>query len=143
MLAFDHGLGLMFASGAVAADIEFVGVVLLQSDMDAPLGDIAPTLLHRLAMAVAQHLQSILGAPDEGTQGHGYGQAYHPRAGDAHAHGVFQDIGTQAQLDMFGQNAQCLTCPRHTQRHGHRLSTSDGWHHLLTNQPDDGLGLSS
>ena len=137
--AFYDGLRLMTAAGAGDADVELVGVVLLEGNVDAVLGDERLTLLDSLLGAVLQYLELQLGTADEGAEGNGDGQSDHACAGNADTHGVLQDIATEAQLDMLWQTAEDLACLCDAQGYGNRLGAPDGWHHLAVNEVNNRL----
>ena len=92
----------MAVGGHDDIDEQLVGVVLFQSDMHAVLGNIGLACLHGLAVTVAKNLQLQFGSSDERSQGNGDGKSHHAGARDAHAHSVFQDVCTQAQLNVLG-----------------------------------------
>ena len=127
-----------FGIAHAGMDIELVGVVLFEGDMDVVLGDVALGGLKICIGAVAQDFQTKTRFPANGSHCHGNGKAYHSaRAGDAYAHCVLQDVGTQSQLDELGNDVPTAggggklfsgTC--HTEGYGHRLGTSDGRHYF-------------
>ena len=96
---------------------------------------------HGIGVAVLDDLQLILRLADEGSERYGDRQSDHSRARYAHTHGVFQNIGAESQVDALRLITQSFARFRHTQCHGYGLGASDGWHHLLMYQRDDGLSL--
>ena len=62
------------------------------------LVDVLLPLLKRFGGDVLEYFELVLRLADDGTQGDSDGQAYHASAGDAHAHGVFEDVGA---FDVF------------------------------------------
>lgn len=97
-------------------DIKFFGDSLLQADTDTFFVDIPAALRNGLGRHVAQHFQPVLRAADERPERHGDRQADHPRTGNPHAHGVLEDIGTQAHSDRFGTHTEQFGGTRRTQR---------------------------
>ena len=98
VMTLDDGLALVVVAPAEDADVELVGVVLLQVYGNATFVDKLPPSGDGGTVAVLQHFQLVLGAAHEGAERHGDGKAYHSRAGNTHAHRVLQDVGTQTQL---------------------------------------------
>ena len=141
MGTLDDSLRLVAASRAHYTNIKLVGVVLLEGDVYAVLGDERLARFHRRLVAVAQHLKAQFGLANEGSEGDGDGQPHHARARNAHAHGVFQDVRAQPQLDMLGAHAQQLRCLRHTEGYGHRFGAADGGNHLLSDELQDRVFL--
>ena len=134
-------LGLVAACGARHCDVELVGRVVLELDAYAPFGYVLLTLVHGGACAVLQHLQAQLGPADERAEGYGYGQAGHARAGYAHAHGVFQNVGAQVHPYAFGHCAQSLPRLSHAEGYGYRLRAAYRRHYLPVDKLDYGLSF--
>ena len=133
----NDGAGGVSAALADGFDIELVAAVLFQVDNDAVLVDEALALFHGLGGDVLEHLELVLALTDDGAQCDGDGQAYHAGAGDAHTHGVLQDVGTQQDGDFLRTAAQHLGGAAHTQGHCHGLGTSHGRNHLAFHQRDN------
>ena len=77
---------------ALHLDIEFLGRIFFLQNFDTILGDILLALLHIFGCGVFQHFEAVFRLADQGAEGDGDGQSYHPRARNAYAHSVFQDI---------------------------------------------------
>ena len=134
MMGLDACLCLMTVSHTYHVDEELIRVFLLQLDVYPVLVDKAFPLFYSLFGAVVQHLQLQFRPADKCTQGNGNGQSDHSRSRDAHPHGILQDIGTQAQVDLLRFRTENLRCFGHTQGHCHRFRTTYGGNHLLVNQ---------
>ena len=80
---------------------EFVRVLIFKYDVNAVLGNVLPALDHRLTRTIAENFKPQLRPTDECTQRNGDGQSDHACTGDAHPHGVLQDISTQPQFNVF------------------------------------------
>ena len=119
------------------SDIEFVGVVLLQSDVDASLVDKCLATLNSLAVHVAQHLQTVFRFAHQGSQGHGDGQSYHPCAGNAYAHSILQHVGAKPYMYLLGRATQKLSGFGHAEGDGGGFGASYGGHHLMLDKSDD------
>lgn len=65
------------------------------------------------------------------------GRPIMPRAGDAYAHGVFEDIGREAGDDAFGFRAEDFGGFRHAEGDGDGLRAADGRYDLAVDQGDD------
>ena len=104
----DDGAGGMATSLAQDLNIQFVAFALLELDVDASLINVLLALLDGLGTNVLDDLELVLALADDGAQGDGDGQAYHARAGDAYAHGVLEDVGTEQCRDFFRSRAQGL-----------------------------------
>ena len=57
-------------------------------------------------------------------------------AGYAYTHGIFQDIGREHHVYLLWCFAKQFCCLCNTQRHSHRLSTTDSWHDLVFDKRD-------
>ncbi len=122
-------------------DVELLLDVLLERYGDALLIDVAPSALHGLGRGVAQHFELVLRAADERAQRDGDGQADHSRAGNAHAHGVLEDVGREPCGDLLGRAAQRLGGAGHAERHGDGLRTSDCGYDLAVDEVDDAFSF--
>ena len=90
---------------------------------------------------IAQHLQAVFAFAHQRTQRNGNRKSHHASAGNAHAHGVFQNVGTQIRLDVSRCATQRLGSLSHTQRHRHRFRTTDSRHHFTLHQLNNSLSL--
>ena len=133
----DDSRGLLLPRRRDDFDIEFLGNAFLELDVDAVLRDKALAGLQCFGRQVAQHFKLIFALADQGAQRDCDGQAGHAGAGDAHAHGIFQDIGAQQRLDLIGPAAQLFGGFCRTQRHRHGLGATDGGDDFLVYQRDD------
>lgn len=111
-------------------DVEFFLDSLLQSDGDAFLVHIPLAACHGLGIDVAQHFEPVGGLADQGAERNGDRQADHARAGDAHAHGVLEDIGREAGDDAFGFRTEDFGGFRHAEGDGDGLRAADGRYDL-------------
>ena len=134
-------LSLLVSGAAHHVDIQLVGVLVLERDMYAVFGDECLAALHVLLLAVAQHFQLQFRLAHERAEGYGNGQTDHSRAGDAYAHGVFEDVGAESHFDMPGHGAQQFCSFRHAQCHGDRFGAADGRNHLPVHQFKNGFFL--
>ena len=141
VVTLDDAFRLMAIGTAHHTDIEFVGVFLFQGDTDAPFVNKLPPSGHRRLVAVFQHFELVFRLPYQGTEGHSDGQAYHSSAGDAHAHRVFHDIGTEPQFHFFRRGAEQFFGLGHAQCHCYGLCTSYCGDHLLMHQLNDSLSF--
>ena len=84
---------------------------------------------------VAQDLQPEARFAADGTEGYGDGQTYHAaRPRNTYAHGIFQDIGAQAQMDVLGTLAQQFSRTCYAESHSHRFGTTDGRYYFAVEQ---------
>ncbi len=92
MLLGNGGDGLMPLSLAETFHVKLLGCVLERN------GDVARVLVEPLFRGLhlfffqVEHFQLTFTLAGDKAHGYGDRQAYHARAGDAHAHGVFEDI---------------------------------------------------
>ena len=133
----DDGAGGMATSLAQDLNIQFVAFALLELDVDASLINVLLALLDGLGTNVLDDLELVLALADDGAQGDGDGQADHACAGDAHAHGVLEDVGTQQGGDFLRFSAQCLGGAGYTQCHCHGLGTAHSGDNLALHQRDN------
>ena len=112
VMRFDTCLCLMTASLTNHIDIELIGIVLFELDIHAVLGNEPFAFFHGLTVTVTQHLQFQLWSSDQSPQCNGNGQSDHSSTGNPHAHGIFQDIGTESDIDLFWSATQqgCCLC---------------------------------
>ena len=87
-----------------------------------------------LGRYVAQHFELIGTLADEGAQRDGDRQAGHASSGDAHAHGVLQNIGAQQGFNLLGPAAQLFGGPCRAKGHGHGLGAADGGDNFFMDQ---------
>ena len=130
---------LVAVSLASHLDIEFLGDILFEIDVDMIALDIFLPLLEDVRCQVAQHLQLVFAFSAERTERNGYGQTDHPRTGDAYSHRVFQHVGTQQHRDMGRTLAQVLRGSCGTEGHGHWLCTANGGDNLFFYERDNGM----
>ena len=142
VLAAYHGLGVPAFGLAVHPHIEFVGGVLLERDINTFFGYVVASALHGGGIDILEHFELVVGLAGDGAERDGDGQSYHVGARYAHAHGVFQDIGTQRHFYFFGQRAEHFGGFSHTERHTGRFGASHGGHHLFVEQFEHGFPLS-
>ena len=83
--------------------VEFVRRIGLQIDVNTAFGDVSLTLLHIRRCGIAQDFQSVVRMSDQGAQCHGNRQSHHAGAGNAHAHGVLQDVCAEPHVDAGGR----------------------------------------
>ena len=139
MTPFDNGRFALSGGLAGDFDIEQFADVGLHADVDAAFAHEAFSIFEGFGREVFEHLQLVFRLADECSQGNGNGQSNHARAGDAHAHRVFQDVARKLGGDFLGSATEHFRGARRTQRHGHRLCATDGRHHLLLNEIDNSL----
>ena len=110
--------------------IKFLRNVFLQRNTDTLFINQFLSLFYSFRSTVFQHLELIIGLPDQRTQSHSDGQPDHSRTGDSYSHCIFQDISTQQYLYFlrFGPQSLCSFC--YTQCNCNRLCTSDSRNHL-------------
>ena len=102
MTAGDDGGGCVASGLAGHLDVKLLGDVFFQFDADVVrVGNKLFALLQSLRCEIFDDLQLIFAFADDGTERNGNGQAYHPRTGNAHPHGVFQHVGTQPYLYLL------------------------------------------
>ena len=76
-------------------DIELVGGIAFQvNGYAAVVGQKCLGAFHGFGIDILQAFQFTFGPADQGPQCNGNGEAHHARSGNAHAHGVLQDVGT-------------------------------------------------
>ena len=132
-----HHLCLVPFGPDIHLHVEFVGSVVLEVDVDAPLRYVLPSAFHIGGRAVAQHLEPVAGVSRQGAEGDGYGQSHHTCAGYAHTHGVFQDVGAEPCLHVFGRAAQHFGGTGHGERHAHGFGAADGRYDATSHQSYD------
>ena len=72
----------------------------------------------------------------------GYRQSDHAAcARDTDTHRIFQNIGAQPHVDMFGAAAQFFGRAGRAQRHGDRFGAADSRHHFAIHERDDALSF--
>ena len=131
--------GLVAVSLASDLDIEFLGDILFEIDVDMIALDIFLSLLEDVRCQVAQHLQLVFAFSAERTERNGNGQSDHTRTGNTHSHRVFQHVGTQQHRDMRRTLAQVLRGSCGTEGHGHWLCTANGGDNLFFYERDNGM----
>ena len=139
--AGDYGAAGMAPGEGVDFDIEFLGGVLFQGDADSVFAYVFLSAFHRVGSHVPEHLESVCGASDEGSEGYGYRQAGHSGAGYAHSHGVLQDVGAEEGLDSLGDFAERLRGPGHAQGHRDGLRAAYRRHDLPLYEGQDLLAF--
>ena len=141
VLSRDDGARLVpVAVGGRDVDIEFLADVLRQCDVDAALGDVGFSCRHVVGRHVAEHFESVGRAADEHAECDGDGESDHVGAGNAHPHGVFEDVGTEAHLHAVGRARwELFGRPCGGQCHADGFGAADGGHHLFAHKGDDFL----
>ena len=120
MRVLDDAHGFMPAGVGMRLDVELL-LRILGMDMDAARRGIDPRRFAVLRRGGGQHLQPIGGTSRNAAERGSDLQSHHAGAGNAHAHGVLQNVGADPQHDLFRAAAQRLRGLRHRQRHGDRL----------------------
>ena len=140
VLVGNGGLcGVPFGIGGDDVDIQFFFNIIGQRDVDAPLVDVGFSALHIGGCGIAEHFQSIGRLAHNRPEGNGDGQPHHSCAGDADAHCIFEDVGTEAGTNSGGQCAQSLGDASCGQRYADGLSATDGRDDLPAHQCEDVL----
>ena len=137
MPAGDNGRSLVSGRLDLRLDIKFFIDPLFQGNLDTMFVDHPPSVLHGLGRHVAQHLELVLRAADRRTECHGNRQSDHPRTGNSHPHGIFEDICTQLHGNLFGFLPQGFGGTGNAQCHGNRFGTPDRRDDLSLDQFDD------
>ena len=141
MLAGNNGAGFApLRVGGDHIDIKFLVDVVGQRDCYVSAGDILFAGLYTLGRHVAQYFQTVGRVADEHTECDGDGESHHIGAGNADAHGVFENVGAEANVHFVGRSGRKLL--GRTSRgecHANRFSTTDGGHHLFAHKGDDFL----
>ena len=141
VLAGNDGAGFApLRVGGDHIDIKFLVDVVGQCDCYVSAGDILFAGLYTLGRHVAQHFQAVGRVADEHTECDGDGESHHIGAGNADAHGVFENVGAEANVHFVGRSGRKLL--GRTSRgecHANRFGTTDGGHHLFAHEGDDFL----
>ena len=107
MTGYD-GSGGMAVGTAGSLDEQLVTLAFFQGDGYVVFCHIALSFLEGVGGEVAKHFQFIFRSAHDGTQSNGDGQPYHACSGNAHAHGVLQNVGRKVSFYVFGTLAQQL-----------------------------------
>ena len=137
MLVRKDGDAAVLSGATLSLDIEFVGGIFLQGDVDALCLHQFLACLDVLGSAVCQHLKFSFGLTDECTEGNGDGETRHARTGNADAHGVFEDIGTETYVYALGLAAQEFTGTGDSQCDANGLGATHSGHDFTTHQRRD------
>ena len=114
---------------------QLVGILLFESNVYPVFGHITLGLFQILGSTIPQHLQPKTGLACNGPHGNCYRKSYHAScAGNPDSHGILQDVGTQVQVNIFGQTTQLLRSLGHAERNRHRLGTTNSRHHFTMKQ---------
>ena len=122
----DYGRDAVAVGRSFNLDIELLRNALLERYGDTLFVDVAFAALDGIGIGVFQHLETVFGASDDGTQSDGYRQTDHAGAGYSHTHRILEDIGAQTHVDMLWQDAEHLAGACRAQRYGHRFGTPYG-----------------
>ena len=133
----DHRRGAVVVGLSFDLDIEFLVDTLLERDGDAPLVDEAAPFGDGLGRHVAQHFEPVFRTAHQCPERHGDRQPDHPRAGNSHAHGVFEDVGAQTYVDPLGATAEQFGGACRAERYGDRFGAADRGHDFAADQLDD------
>lgn len=137
--AGDDGAGFTaFAIGHGDVHIEFFVHIGGQRNCDAPLGDIGFAGRHTRGRDLTEHFQTEFGTADEHAERNGDGQSHHVGAGNADAHGIFEDIGTETRTHRHGRtDGELFGGAGGGERHTHGFGATDGGHDLRTHEGGD------
>ena len=111
MLTSDDDARLMLVAVCEGhVDIELLGRIFCQCDLDAIFGNECFATVYIFRGAVAQYFKALACIARQCAYGYGYGESHHACAGNAYAHSVLQNVGTQSGADVCGGGVEFLCC---------------------------------